>query len=131
MRYKIISDREGRIRVRFGGYAFDKSLENCIKRVAMDNKFVISAEAHCANGGLLIYYKKGHRKDVINFINLLNFRSLTPIPEDNATREIDDNFKKGLIKIGVNHFVKKVIIPAPLRPFFVIGKSVKYIMKGL
>ncbi len=131
MRYKIISDREGRIRVRFGGYAFDKSLENCIKRVAMDNKFVISAEAHCANGGLLIYYKKGHRKDIINFINLLNFRSLTPIPEDNATREIDDNFKKGLIKIGVNHFVKKVIIPAPLRPFFVIGKSVKYIMKGL
>ena len=80
MRYKIMSDREGRIRVRFGGYAFDKSLENCIKRVAMDNKFVISAEAHCANGGLLIYYKKGHRKDIINFINLLNFRSLTPIP---------------------------------------------------
>lgn len=131
MRYRIISDKPGRIRVRYGGYAFDKTLESCIQKLAIANKFIVSAEVHSANGGLLIYYQKGHRSDVISFVESLNFRSLTPIPEDNTTKEIDNNFKKGLIKLGVKHFVRKLLIPAPLRPLLVMYRGAKHILKGL
>ncbi len=131
MRYRIISDNPGRIRVRFGGYAFDKTLESCIQKLALSNKFIISAEVHSANGGLLIFYQKNHRKEIISFINSLDFRSLTPSAEDNTIMEIDDNFKKGIIKLGVNHIVRKLIVPAPLRPFFVMFKAAGYILKGL
>ncbi len=131
MRYRIISDNPGRIRVRFGGYAFDKTLESCIQKLVTSNKFVISAEVHSANGGLLIFYQKNHRKEIISFINTLDFRSLTPSAEDNAIMEIDNNFKKGIIKLGVNHIVRKLIVPASLRPFFVMFKAVGYILKGL
>lgn len=131
MRYKIVFDKPGRIRVRFGGYAFDKSQESCIKREAADNKYVFSAEAHSANGSLLIIYQKDCRKEIISFIDSLNFRQLVPIEEDNATKEIDDNFKKSLLKLGVNHLVRKLLIPAPLRPFFVAYRAAGYILKGL
>lgn len=113
MRYRIISDNPGRIRVRFGVYAFEKTLESCIRKLVEANDFVISAEAHSENGGLLICYKKERRREVIRFIENLDFRGLTPIPDDDPTAEIDENFKKGLTKLIVSHYVKKLLIPAP------------------
>lgn len=131
MRYQIVFDKPGRIRVRYGGYAFDKSLESCIQKLAMTNNFVLSADVHSANGGLLIIYQKEHRNDVISLIESLNFRSLTPLDEDDTAKEIDDNFKKGLIKLGVNHLVRRLLVPAPLRPLFVAYRAAGYILKGL
>lgn len=131
MRYSIISDLPGRIRVRFGGYAFDKELESSIVELTMVNSFVLSAEAHSANGGLLIYYKKDSRREVISFIESLDFRKLTPIAEDNATREIDNNFKNGLAKLIVSHYVKKLLLPAPICAALTVFNSAKYILKGL
>ncbi len=52
MRYQIISDNAGRIRVRFGAYAFDKKPESSIQKLAIANSFILSAEAHSANGGV-------------------------------------------------------------------------------
>lgn len=131
MRYQIVFDKPGRIRVRFGGYAFDKTLESCIQKLAIANKFVFSAEVHAANGGLLLCYQKGHRSEVIAFIDSLNFRRLTPLEEDDTTKKIDSDFQKGLVRLGVNHLVRKLLIPAPLRPFFVAYRATGYILKGL
>ncbi len=131
MRYQIVFDKPGRMRVRFGGYAFDKSLESCIQKLAIANIFILSAEVHSANGGLLIIYQKEHRSDVISFVESLNFRSLAPLEEDSTTNEIDENFKRGLVKLGINHLVRKLLVPAPLRPFFVAYRAAKYILKGL
>lgn len=131
MLYSIISDNPGRIRVRFGGYAFEKQLESRIQKLTEANSFVLSAEVHSANGGLLIYYKKECRREVIEFIESLDFRTLTPIPEDNAAREIDENFKNGLTKLIVTHYVKKLLLPAPVRAALTVFNGAKYILKGL
>ena len=131
MRYRIVSDYPGRIRMRFGGYAFDKSLESCIQKVTEANPFILSAEVHYANGGLLICYKKDRRHDVISFIESLDFRTLTPLPEDTATNEIDNNFKKGLTKLVAVHYAKKLLLPAPLRAALAVYNGAKYILKGV
>lgn len=131
MRYRIVSDYPGRIRVRFGGYAFDKSLESCIQKVTEANPFILSAEVHYANGGLLICYKKDRRHDVISFIESLDFRTLNPLPEDTATNEIDNNFKKGLTKLVAVHYAKKLLLPAPLRAALAVYNGAKYILKGV
>ena len=131
MRYRIISDNPGRIRVRFGTYAFDKPLEGSIRKLAEGRSFVLSAEVHSANGGLLICYRKGSRREVISFIDSLDFRAITPMPEDDATKEIDNNFKSGLTKLVVTHYAKKFLLPAPLRAALTIWNGAKYILKGL
>lgn len=131
MRFRIISDNPGRIRVRFGAYAFDKSLESRIKELTEANSFVLSADVHYENGGLLICYKKDSRSRVIGFVKSLDFRVLTPIHDDNAAREIDDNFKNGLAKLVITHYAKKFLLPAPLRAALTIYNGAKYILKGL
>ena len=131
MRYKIISEYPGRIRVRFGAYAFEKTLEKSIQKLALSNNFIFSAEAHYANGGLLLVYQKGRRADVIRFIDNLNFRPLQPLPEEDPIRKIDEAFKQKLVRVGVTQLVRKLLIPAPLRPFFVMYRAAKYIFKGM
>ena len=131
MRYRIISEYPGRIRVRFGAYAFAKSLESTIQRLAITNSYIFSAEAHHANGGLLLVYQKERRSDVIRFIDNLNFRSLQPLPEEDPIRKIDENFKQKLVRVGVTQLVRKLLIPALLRPLFVAYRAAKYIFKGL
>ena len=131
MRYNIIFDKPGRLRVRFGGYAFDRSLEGCIRKLVSSNIYVRSIEVHSANGGLLIIYKKEHRSDVISFVDSLDFRSLIPVKEENVTEEIDRDFKNGLVRLGVNHLIRKLIVPAPIRPFLVMYRAAKYILKGI
>ena len=131
MRYRIISDNPGRIRVRFGTYAFDKPLEGSIRKLAEGRSFVLSAEVHSANGGLLICYRKGSRREVISFIESLDFRAIAPMPEDDATKEIDNNFKSGLMKLVVTHYAKKFLLPAPLCAALTIWNGAKYILKGL
>lgn len=131
MRYNIISDYPGRIRVRFGGCAFDKSLESCVKKLVETNIFVLSAEVHYANGGLLIYYKKGCRNEVIGLIESLDFRKLKPLPDDDAAKEIDGNFKKGLRKLIISHYLKKLLLPAPIRAALTVYQGAKYVFNGL
>lgn len=131
MRYNIISDYPGRIRVRLGGRAFDKSLESRIKKLVETNIFVLSAEAHYANGGLLIYYKKGCRNEVIGLIESIDFRKLNPLPADDAAKEIDGNFKKGLRKLIISHYLKKLFLPAPIRAALTVYQGAKYVFNGL
>lgn len=131
MRYQIISDYSGRIRVRFGGCAFDKSLESCIQKLVEANIFVLSAEVHYANGGLLIYYKKDRRNEIIELIESLDFRRMKPIPADDAAKEIDGNFKKGLKKLIISHYLKKLFLPAPIRAALTVYQGAKYVIKGI
>ncbi len=133
MRYRIISEHPGRIRVRFVAHAFNKSLEVSIHKSALSNSYILSAEVHHANGSLLLVYKKKRRADVLRFINNLNFRTLRSLPEEdsNSISKIDKTFKKKLVKVGVNQLVRRLLIPAPLRPLYVACRATMYIFKGL
>lgn len=69
MKFKIVYDKPGRIRFRCGGYAFDKTLEGSVYELVIANSFVQSAEVHSENGGILVYYQKGHRADIVHLIS--------------------------------------------------------------
>lgn len=79
MKFKIVYDKPGRIRFRCGGGVFDKTLESAVHKLTLANSCVISAEVHCENGGILVYYKKGHREEVIKTVSQINPKELVPI----------------------------------------------------
>ena len=65
MRAKIVYDAPGRIRLRGGADAFEKSAEAAIEQYALKNEWVLDCEAHCENGGILLTYKKGCREKAL------------------------------------------------------------------
>ena len=62
MRAKIVYDAPGRIRLRGGADAFEKTAEAAIEQYALKNEWALDCEAHYENGGILLTYKKAAAK---------------------------------------------------------------------
>lgn len=133
MKFQIVYDKPGRIRFRCGSCAFEKSLEIAIIKLISSNGFVIRTEVHSENGGILVYYIKGHRDEVIQAVAAIQPKKLTSAVPDSDIQiaEIDRRFKNNLIKLAVKRTLSKILIPAPLRCMITTVKGMKYVLNGL
>lgn len=131
MKFKIVYDKPGRIRFRCGGYAFDKTLEGSVYELVIANSFVQSAEVHFENGGILVYYRKGHRTDIIRLISKINPKALKPVKCETGIEQIDTDFKSEIVKLLVKRFVSKAILPAFVGKLIAVVKGLKYIWRAV
>ena len=132
MKFQITYDKPKRIRFKCGSFAFDKSLENSIYELFISKDFVTSVDVHHQNGGILVQYKDGFRKDVINIVAKLNPKKLEIVQTtEYQIKEIDNNFKNDLSKLVINRILLKALLPTPLVRIKTIFNSLEYISKGL
>lgn len=133
MKFQIVYDKPGRIRFRCGSCAFEKSLESAVVKAVASNEFVIRAEAHSENGGILVYYKNGYRDAVIRAVSAIQPKKLIPVTLDSDIQiaEIDRKFKSSLVKLAVKRTLSKILIPAPLRCVITTVKGMRYVLNGL
>ena len=132
MRAKIVYDAPGRIRLRGGADAFEKSAEAAIEQYALKNEWVLDCEAHCENGGILLTYKKGCREKALQFVRELVPAALEPVsPSGYDVKEIDRTFKSDLIKLIADRYVKKALLPSPISKALIIYSGLKYIARGI
>ena len=132
MKFKIVYDKPGRIRLRCGAYAFEKEYEESLYNEIVKNEFVSDAEIHYENGGILITYKKGHRTDVLTSVLNINKASLKK--SDNSeysVKKIDNNFKSDIGKLIVKRCIMKAIIPVPVANVITVINGIRYIKKAL
>lgn len=130
MKFKIVYDKPGRIRFRCGGYAFDKSLENSVCDLLTSKSFAQKVEVHSENGGILVYYKKEYRTDIIKIVSEINPENLQPSYETEKNK-IDTNFKNELSKLLLKRFVSKAILPVSIGNIITVAKSLKYIWRAV
>ena len=133
MKFKIVYDKPCRIRFRCGGYAFDKPLEYSIYKEITNVPFVTKAEIRSENGGILIYYKDGFRKNVIEMIAELDTRTLEILPADSeyGISEIDRDFRNKLISEAGRKAFSRLFIPMTIRKYIIIFRGLKFIFRGL
>lgn len=134
MKFKITYDNNhNRIRFKCGTYAFDKSLESAIYELVISNDFVTMAEVHFENGGILVQYKNGFRKEVIKLISNINPKKLIPVQSSTEyqIKEIDNNFKNNLTKLVLGRFICNAILPTPIQCIRTVIRSFKYIFNAI
>lgn len=133
MKYQIIYDKPGRIRIRLTGCNISREQASGISSMLLNTKGVISADVTYINGGILIYYKNGFRDSILNTVSSLNKGDIPLISNENESslRELDDNFKHSLFKMIGRNFVYKTFIPAPLRFLLTLKRAKGYVEKGL
>lgn len=131
MKFRIVYDKPGRIRFRCGGHAFDKTLEHSVYELVIADTFVQKAEVHSENGGILVYYQRGHRADIVNLISGINPKKLKPVKCKTGTDQIDTDFKSEIAKLLVKRFVSKVIFPTAVGNLIAIAKGLKYIWSAI
>ena len=133
MRYKIIYDKPGRLRVRTGRYTFSTEQGYGIEKLIMSSPVAISAEATPANGGILICYKPNCREQILSLIDHLDSQNLpvSTVLDVNYRRELDDALVRSLAYMICRFYVMKFFLPTPVRILFTIRNALRYWKKGL
>lgn len=133
MRFKIVYDKPGRLRVRAGGYAFERESECSIYTVLRKLPYVTMAEVHSENGGILVLYKEGSREQVLEVLAALDTRTLPkaePSTEYQVT-EIDADFKRKLFKMVFSRTLRHALLPTPVEHFFSVMRGCGFVWRGL
>ena len=133
MKYQIIYDRPGKLRLRMGKYAFSREQGYGIAGMLRRFPGVISATVSYNNGGILIYYEGSCREALFQWVENLK---RTELPsehptEDEKLRELDETFQNKVIGTLARHFFLKWFMPAPVRVLHAAFRAAGFMKKGL
>lgn len=134
MRYQIIHDTPGRLRVRFGPDFFNREEGFGIAGLLKQEAGAISVETTPVNGGVLIYYPAGNREHIVSLLDSVSTRSCLPKgkPDDEAKlKEASCEFQNQLISHVGKHYLRKLLLPAPIRTAITLYRAARYIKNGL
>lgn len=131
MRYKIVYDRPGRMRVRCGAGVFTAEQGYGIADLLREGADARKVEVCPINGSVLICYPESNRQTVLAILNGLRRCALpNGKPRDNdIKREIDNDFLQETSALVVGHFVKK-LLPPPLRLILTLKKALSFWKEG-
>ena len=130
MKYKIIYDSPGRLRLRCGGGTFSKEQEDSLVSELTDIAGVCFAEASAVNGGILVYYGGDARTEILNRVSQITVCGLRKMPLS-AMRIADDEFKRDFCKIIRKRLLMKLFLPSFFRLPFTLWNAIPFVKKGL
>lgn len=133
MRYKIIYDKPGRLRLRMGQGAFEAAQGYGIEQLLASQTGVIFAEASSINGGILVCYKPDSRDNILAVIEKLDRKNLPEAQKQDANwaKELDDTFFHSLAATVGRHYMLKLFLPAPVRIVYTLRRVFFHLRKGL
>lgn len=132
MKYKIVYDRPGRMRVRCGADVFTAEEGWGIAELLRKNANASDVEVCPVNGSILILYPQNNRDFVLSALSGLKRCSLPigkPLDEDKK-REIDDNFVRQTVSLIGGHYIKK-LLPPPIRLAATLWNALGFWREGL
>ena len=133
MKYQIIYDQPGRLRLRSGMYAFTEQQGYSLAALLRQNPAVLSAEVTWRNCGILIYYKEGCREEILQLVSSICQKDLIEIEaqEEDQSAKLDTDFQMNLVKTAGYHFARKLFLPALLNNGWILYRSAQYIARGI
>ncbi len=125
MKFNIIHDTFGRIRLRCGNGYFLSSQERSLEEKLTTLPFVHEARASHVNGGMLIFYEGTHRSELLEFITALNTAEIDKRSDGGS--EVSELFRRDLAKLIVKRLIMKHLIPSPIGTVFTYIKAIPFI----
>ena len=119
MKFAVVHDLPGRIRLRCGQYAFTEDESFSLQEVLEKEIFVQRAKASHLTGSILIYYNEGERQSVLDTVAKISPRNLPPVmcPRDYESARLDNDFQNRLIGKVLWHVVRRLYLLAFLWVF--------------
>lgn len=130
MKYKIVYDKEGRIRVRCGADVFSLFQEQGIKDLLSAGDGVSAVKVSHINGSILVSYQSGMRTQVLQAIDRIDPKSVAAAPMT-PMQQTDAEFKRDFIKIIGRRAAAKLLLPSFLVMSFTVIKAIPFIKEGL
>ncbi|MBE7009842.1 MAG: heavy metal translocating P-type ATPase, partial [Ruminococcaceae bacterium] len=133
MKYEIVYDKPGRLRIRLGLYAFTKEEGYGIEAMLGKLSGVSQVESTSANGGLLIRYEEGSRAEILSLVGRLD-RSNLPVEtctDEQQKRETRAEFINDIVRMTAQHYAVRLFLPVPVRTVFTVIRSIPFFVRGI
>lgn len=133
MKFNIICDRPGRLRVRSGRYAFTKEQGYGLEELLCGIEGVSSVCANSANGGVLVLYDNNARDCILDMLKGLSFSDIPEAKPSESQEMAEDNrkFYAQIARMAAFHFARKWFLPLELRTAWTFLTSLKFFAKGI
>ena len=133
--FKIVHEIDGRLRVRFGQYAFTNEQATILKSDFLKLEYVRYVEAHYKNGSLLLVFDENYKNEVFCYLKSYDLSTLQnrEIPENCSQnlQVLDQSFKHELIKIFAKRYAVKLFLPNVVGKGIAIYKALAYFKAGI
>ncbi len=133
MKYKIVCNQPGRLRLRFGKYIFTKGQCYSLQEQLLAFTGVVQAYINEKNGSVLLEFSTELEKqtvlDMFTKLSLCDIKEATP-SEAQKTKELESHFKKRIIKHGAAHALRLIFLPSTLQKYYVILKAISFLRLG-
>lgn len=134
MLYKIVYDKNTRLRVRAGKYAFTKEEGYGLSELLCEYDFIDEVTTSHKNGSILIKYNDiKKRNDILLILKSITKNDLREgKPSDKEVlKTLANKFFIKLSKKILKRYLLKVVLPIPLRRLRILYKSVPFIIDGM
>ena len=133
MYYNIIYNKNNRIRVRCGAYAFTDKQGYGISSILLREKYIENVITNSSNGSILIIYKDNNLNNILKILNNIKKEDII---EKNPSGEqllnkIDNDFQKNFLNLILKKFLSRIIFPKTIRILLTIFQASKYIKDGI
>ena len=130
MRYKIVYDKPGRLRVRCGSDVFEKTQEIPLCAVLSGLPYVYSAKASHINGSILVCYNEDFRSEILGEISKISVKTLAK-GEISPLDVLDAEFKRDFAKIIKRRILARLFLPSFLSFPLALYRAVPFVKSGL
>ena len=136
MRFSVVKDLPGYLRVRFGAHAFTNEEGYGIADELQRILGVTSVKTATANGSVLVRYDANYTHCKEKILARLGEFDRTQLPQakgsdEQLKQEIDEEFVSSLIKRVGAYALRRIFLPLPLRQVWTIYRSLGYVKKGI
>ncbi len=132
MKFKIVHEIKGRMRVRFACGRMSLKEADILQYYLLNQESVTAVKVYERNQDAAICYD-GTREEIIRILKWFSFHD-PAVPEhvwQNSGRETSQRYWDKIVRKVVLRIGSKLFLPVPARNVIVIGKSVRYIWKGI
>lgn len=138
MRYVIVSDLPGRLRLRCGVGVLDEAEARGVSYALMEVPGVRHAEAHEANGSILVTFDPIERGRVLRAVSGMDVLDLPRVEAsaDPALLSVEVARENNRFALATGNLVawrilRRLLLPAPLRLAWTLVRSVGFVWEGL
>lgn len=138
MRFQVVSDIPGRLRVRCGALVFDEAEARGVSYALFAIKGVRDAQVHPANGSILVVFDPAAREEVLSYLRGLDVLALpsAEVGVDEVSTRVelaaeDNRFWLDLARMVEGYVARRLLLPAPLSVAWAIARAVPFVLAGL
>lgn len=134
MKFQIVCNQPKRIRFRFGKYVFTKEQCYGLTELLLSFDGIKTVETNNVNGSILVEYHENRDKQaVIDYLTRLKRVDLLDgvASQEQKNKEIEKEFKEKLIRLCVNHTLRRFIMPGKISKVFTCCRALPFFRAGL